>query len=364
MPSKKVIIITTILLFLLCLTSVIICNFIVRNINNEEEEIVAKAIPLSEVKYWAYQIQGLNEDDAVGKLANSNYDILVIEPTRTDWSGSDKDFDTKEMVKRLKNTKTSDGVHQKLVIAYINIAEAEDWRWYWTWLKELDSGGALPGDWPDYILTIDPDGWVGNYPVAYWRREWKDIIINGTDISVDSEMDYSSVLEEVLNDGFDGVYLDWVEAFEDEHVIDAARRDGVDPEVEMVTFIREIKEYGLARNPDFLVIQQNGSALTKEHPELYSIVDAIAQEAIWYDGEAYDDWEASDGYDTVVDELLTDEYIENLTKYKKAGLPVFDCEYALEYSSLAYERSLGYGFIPYVTRRSLSKLTTTPPEIE
>ena len=44
-----------------------------------------------------------------------------------------------------------------------------------------------------------------------------------------------------------------------------------------------------------------------------------------------------------------------------AGLPVFDCEYALNYASTAYANSLDRGYVPYATRRSLSRLTTTPP---
>ena len=40
----------------------------------------------------------------------------------------DKNFDTKGMIDRLKNTPASDGVHRKLLIAYIDIGEAEPIR--------------------------------------------------------------------------------------------------------------------------------------------------------------------------------------------------------------------------------------------
>lgn len=95
---------------------------------------------LNEIKFWGYQIGEIDNvaGDAVDKLVASKYDMLVIEPTRTDWDlqtdGTFKgspSFDTKGMVQRLKESKASDGVHRKLVIAYIDIGETEDWRWYW-----------------------------------------------------------------------------------------------------------------------------------------------------------------------------------------------------------------------------------------
>ena len=47
-------------------------------------------LPLSEVTYWAYQIQDISEPGAVDKLADSRYDMLVLEPTRTDWASDER----------------------------------------------------------------------------------------------------------------------------------------------------------------------------------------------------------------------------------------------------------------------------------
>ena len=79
---------------------------------------------LEEVKFCAYQIQEINEAGRVDSLVPSNYDMLVLEPTRTDWSSVDRLFDTVEMVTRLKNSTTNDGAHSNLIIAYIDIGEA------------------------------------------------------------------------------------------------------------------------------------------------------------------------------------------------------------------------------------------------
>lgn len=318
-------------------------------------------LPLLQVRYWAYQIQDLSEPGAVDELASSHYDMLVLEPTRTDWSSDDKYFDTEAMVSQLKDSRASDGIHRKLIIAYIDIGEAENWRWYWTWSEEWPEGGGRPVDWPDYILAHDPDGWEGCFPVAYWDEEWKDIVIYGRNHDSGLYGDYNSIIDEVIKDGFDGVYLDWVEGFENDAVIAEAERQGRDAAVEMIQFIQDIRDYATLKNPDFIIIQQNAAALCEGHSVLFSMIDAISQEAIWYDGDAFDDWNAPDGYDIANDSSLTDYYLEYLAEYLEAGIPVFNCEYALEYAGDAYSMSYNEAFIPYCTRRSLSRLTTTPP---
>ncbi len=318
-------------------------------------------LSLSQIKYFAYQIQSLEGEGAVDALANTHYDMLVLEPTRTDWSSDAKSFDTKGMVTRLKNTKASDGIHRKLVIAYIDIGEAEDWRWYWTWSTEWDCEPPIPYDWPDYILICDPDGWSGNYPIAYWDPRWKDIVIYGENQDSSPYGDYNSIIDEVIKDGFDGIYLDWVEAFENEEVMNEAQRQGKDPAVEMINFIQEMRDYAEQRNPDFIIIQQNAASLIEGHPELSSVIDAIAQEAIWYDGDADVDWNDPKGYDFINDPSLVNYYVDYLDQYLNASVPVFDVEYALKYADDAYNKSHNKKYVPYCTRRSLSELTTTPP---
>ena len=320
-----------------------------------------KPLALSEVKYWAYQLQSVSEPGAVDVLADSHYDLLVLEPTRTDWSSDDKFFDTRKMVDKLKNTYASDGKHRKLIVAYIDIGEAEDWRWYWTWSQDWPQGQTRPGDWPDYILTHDPDGWEGNYPVAYWDKRWKDIVIYGRNQNSDPWGDYSSLIDEIIKDGFDGIYLDWVEGFENDVVMQEAQKMGKDPAEEMILFIKEMKNYAAKRVSNFVIIQQNAAALLEGHPELLSTIDAIAQEAVWYDGDATDNWNDPLGHDVLNSSTLSNEYLRYLDMYRARGIPVFTCEYALYDSEDAYARSYDRDFVRYCTRRSRARLTTTAP---
>jgi cysteinyl-tRNA synthetase len=311
-----------------------------------------KPLRLSKVKYWAYQLQGVEAPGAINKLVSSKYDLLVLEPTRT--VKGEENFNTLSMVNRLKASKASDGIHRKLVMAYIDIGEAEDFRYYWKWSGKWNKGQNKPSNWPDYILTHDPDGWAGDFPVAYWDSQWKDIVIYGHNQS-SSGLNYVSLIDEAIKDGFDGVYLDWVEGYENPKVINAAKKDGVDPKVEMIRFIKEIKTYARSKNPNFMIIQQNAVTLSEGHPELYSIIDGIVQESVWYG------WNDVKDHDISTDHELTLEYIKYLNQYKKAGIPVFDCEYAMKNAHKAYSMAKGKGFIPYCSEKLLSHLSRTPP---
>lgn len=85
-----------------------------------------------------------------------------------------------------------------ILLAYMSIGEAEDYRFYW---KEEWS---VKRDRPHWIEGENPD-WEGNYLVRYWEEEWKNVIF-GTD---------SSYLDIIIAQGFDGVYLDKIDSYEE-----------------------------------------------------------------------------------------------------------------------------------------------------
>ncbi len=83
----------------------------------------------------------------------------------------------------------------RLAVAYMSIGEAEDYRYYWKpeWKRNP----------PAWLGKINPD-WAGCYKVHYWDKNWQDIIFGNN----------SSYLKKVLDAGFDGAYLDIIDAFE------------------------------------------------------------------------------------------------------------------------------------------------------
>ena len=219
----------------------------------------AAAGALAGVSLWIYLIDVNLDAETVDRIAASTYDMVVLDFIRSE--AENTDYLMGELVNRLH-----DAPHSKLVIAYIDIGQAEDYRTYWQPSWRI-------GD-PDWIVGLDPDGWEGNYPVAFWRQEWRDIWLGD-----------AGYLKAILDDGFDGVYLDWVEAYSDENVVSVAERDDVDAKAEMVQFIGDIAAFGRARRPGFIVISQNAAELA-ENDEYLAVIDAIAQEQIWFDGGA------------------------------------------------------------------------------
>lgn len=83
----------------------------------------------------------------------------------------------------------------RIVIAYMSIGEAESYRPYWQ--------DAWNNNAPDWIVEENPY-WPGNFVVQYWQKPWQDLIVGLPD----------SYLTRIVNAGFDGVYLDIIDAFE------------------------------------------------------------------------------------------------------------------------------------------------------
>lgn len=304
--------------------------------------------PLSNVRNWMFQLQELDEDGAVEALAASEYDMLVIE---AGYNFSDWAYDTPQIVDRLK-VKPDGG--SRLLLAYIDIGQAEDYRDYWQddWVAPT----AHKRGNPEFLITIDPDGWSGNFPVAFWDDDWQSLWLGS-----------SGIVADLAKYGFDGVLLDWVEAYDDDLVREAAKGAGVSPETSMITFIEELGNSGRAINPSFLVVAQNAIYLIDADPDRYTkAIDAVAIEDTWFHGWGDSDWDDPDGgdqHDRHDDEYSTDARLAQMALYQKAGLPVFSVDYALNKNNVAkvYSEAISHGFVSLVTRVSLSKLTDTPP---
>jgi cysteinyl-tRNA synthetase len=316
-------------------------------------------LPLNEVKFWASQLQETQAPGGADALAASKYDMLVVEPARTEQEYSL--FNTAAMVSQLKASTAHDGVHRKLVIAYVNAGEAENPRWYWKWSQDWKQGHSKPADWPSFILKPDPEGWGGNFPVAYWDPAWKQIVITGKNAAPDKWRDYVSVVDETIRDGFDGIYLDWVEGYDDPGIVAAAKQAKVDPAAEMVKFINEIRAYAQKRNPHFLIIVQNGAELIEDAPEIIEAVDALSQEHIWAKGGSDVEWDNPAGYDSPTDPEDTAATLKVLKLFRHHGKPVFNIEYAVTKAPGLYKLSRENGLVPYCSRSGLSQLSTTPP---
>lgn len=153
------------------------------------QENNAAITSMSQVKNFLYLLDPSNFTDKnsfISAITATNYDLLIM-----DLFFDNEEFTLSE-INQLKN-KANGG--KRLVISYMSIGEAEDYRYYWQQSWNTSK--------PSWLDTENPD-WEGNYRVKYWNSDWQSIIYGNN----------NSYLYKILNAGFDGVYLDIIDAFE------------------------------------------------------------------------------------------------------------------------------------------------------
>jgi len=142
-------------------------------------------ISLSDVRNFLYLInprQFETKASFLDALTRTNYDALILD---LEFDGAPLSAADVSMLKIKANGGT------RLVLCYVSIGEAEDYREYWD-----PAWSTSP---PEWLLEENPD-WPGNYPVHYWHPEWREIVFG--------------MMDAVLSVGFDGVYLDRIDVYE------------------------------------------------------------------------------------------------------------------------------------------------------
>mgnify|MGYP003109633024 FL=1 len=143
---------------------------------------------LSDAKNFLYLLNYENyesKEELLSALSKTNFDVFIMDAFF--WG---EPF-TKENLEQIR-IKEDGG--KRLLISYMSIGEAEDYRFYWQdeWdKKELN-----------WIDSENPN-WPGNFKVRYWNDDWKKIILGES----------NSYTQIILNAGFDGVYLDIIDGF-------------------------------------------------------------------------------------------------------------------------------------------------------
>jgi cysteinyl-tRNA synthetase len=145
---------------------------------------------LSQVKNFLYLINPTNftsKSEFITAVTSTNYDLLIM-----DLFFKDNTQFTSSEITQLKN-KANGG--KRLILSYMSIGEAENYRYYWqpSWNTNK----------PSWLDAENPN-WAGNYKVKYWNTEWQNIIYGNN----------NSYLKKIIDSNFDGVYLDIIDAFE------------------------------------------------------------------------------------------------------------------------------------------------------
>jgi cysteinyl-tRNA synthetase len=301
------------------------------------------AMPLTSVKDFSYVLGNLNSAGAVTTLAQSKYDMLVVDPTAT-FKGN-ANFDMAGMVAQLHAADPG-----RIVLAYLNIGEAADFRTYWqnNWKAPTKSHHGNPA----YILESDPSGWSGSYPTAFWNAAWQKLFIGK-----------NGIVQTLMKAGFDGVSLGWVSGYNNPTVAAAARRAGVNPARSMVQFVSKIRKIVKTADPGGDVLGIGGSGLATADPAYLNVIDGGIFEDTWFYGTPNAAWDDPTGGDLPVTASTTSSLIDSYKVFQSEGKPVFTIDYALQPAdaNLAYIESSELGFVPLVTQVSVALTTTTPP---
>ncbi|MCB0602028.1 MAG: endo alpha-1,4 polygalactosaminidase [Saprospiraceae bacterium] len=153
-----------------------------------EDENARNILEMEDARNFLYLISTdafSAKDDMLSAIANTNYDLVLI-----DLFFNDAPLTTEDLARiRFKAN-----AGRRLLVAYVNIGAAENYRYYWqsdwkrgkpSWLKK-----NYPG-YPDEIY------------VEFWNEAWKEILFGNGD----------AYLDRIIDAGFDGAYLDNVEAY-------------------------------------------------------------------------------------------------------------------------------------------------------
>lgn len=138
----------------------------------------------------------------------------------TIWVIDRANFSTFDLLKLKENN--------NLAFSYMSIGEAESYRSYF---KQL----------PKDIILAENKNWKENFTVKFWDEAWHKVIYQ----------DDSSYIDQIVDIGFDGVYLDIVDAF-------SRFQDKEEKAAQMVDLIVGIANKARQKNPFFQVYLQNG----------------------------------------------------------------------------------------------------------
>ena len=304
---------------LLALAAVAIVTFgwIWRDVPGDALSAWSGQRPLAHVKSWHYQLDKVD----IQALGARDVDMLVTDYARE----GGKTPLTREAVAQLKTK--ADGT-RRIVISYLSIGEAEEFRFYWNpaWKTAKPS-------WLERENCAWPRAWM----VRYWDPGWHDVIISGAD----------AYLKRIIDAGFDGVYLDRVDMWEHTQPLNPQAKSA------MIDFVADLAAAARKLKPGFIVIAQNAEDLL-ENRRYRRTSDAGAKEELFYskggtgerNGAA--DVAASLGY---------------LKQMRWQWKPVFPVEYLLRAKDIELARGEAHarGLVPVFPTRALDGGDPTAP---
>jgi cysteinyl-tRNA synthetase len=265
------------------------------------------------VARWGAQYQNIDLD----AVAASDLDLVVLEPSLDDYYLR---FIQPAEVERLKR---KPGGGRRIVLAYLPVGETDTKRWYW------------PQEWreavPEWVGPDNPD-WPGSRHVRFWHPQWRGLVFEQP----------GSLLDRILDAGYDGALLDRVDAYFD---WEGERPSAQDDMIDMIVDIRRKVE---ARRPDFILMPQNAEHLML-HPRYLRLIDAVNKESLL---------SGLDGENRLNKPDDVSWSLEHLRLAEKEGVVIFVTEYATAPDIVVKlaAKVAKLGFRPFMGARALDRL--------
>lgn len=276
---------------------------------------------LSAVASWRYQLRRIDP----AEIKRSSADLVVMDYAPDRVYGIELPFERAE-VEAMK-VKPDGG--RRLLLAYLSIGEAERYRTYW------NNAWYDPPTRPEWLLDANKN-WDGNFIVRFWQPAWQRIVFGTPD----------AYLDRIVAAGFDGVYLDRADVFQE-----LVKEQG-NAEALMAGFVTSLAAHARRLDPGFIVVMQNAEELTRR-ADVAGVLDGLAKEDLYF-GVAHD--EAPN------ESAMVTETVSDLRRARTLGLKVLVVEYLslAHTATAAMERARREGFLPLIAERSLGTLEFEP----
>jgi cysteinyl-tRNA synthetase, unknown class len=227
-------------------------------------------------------------------------------------------------------------------LSYLSIGESSNWRYYFQ-----NGWKTNPPGWQG---KENPD-WPGSSKVKYWDPDWQKITLE--------------YLDKIIDSGFDGAYLDIVDAFDywsNPNNGEGLVLDRADAAKRMIDWVEKIVEHARVDRgkPNFHVIPQNAEALLPYDTtgKFLKEISGVGVESLYFNGVQAQDPGSIAGRST------------NLNKVVAAGKPVLVIDYINDGSGYQgsnkvridsfWQRANLAGYTPQVNPLDRTTLTLDP----
>ena len=177
--------------------------------------------------------------------------------------------------------------------------------------------------------------WEGNFWVRYWDPAWRTMLFGNRD----------AYLDRILAAGFDGVYLDKIDAYLEVPDGVKARERKIDFRAEMIRLVSDLSAYAKRRRPGFVVLAQNAEELVVD-PVYLRAIDGVGREETWFAAT-----------DRARGAAETTEVVSLLETARRQGKLILTVDYCTgENARIVGKRARDRGFVPFVTTVALDAI--------